>query len=346
MKRVTIKDIANALGIAPSTVSRALSGSTRVHPDTIKRVLDKAKELDYQPNFVASSLRKGQNNTIGILVPRINRHFFSGVVSAIEEVLNPAGFASLIIQSHEKLEKEKQAIDVLLQNRVAGILMSHSNETDDFSHILRAVQNRIPVVQFDRVSAEVPGARFANDNFTGGYLATKHLINGGYKKIAHFAGSLENSIYKERYRGYVRALEESGCKVDSSLVYENAITKELGYAKALEVLKSRDIDAFFCAGDFSAIGVFQAANDLNIPIPSKVGLVGFANEPFAELISPQLSSVEQNAYDMGNMAATAMLNIINRKAAPDYSYQEIVPVRLLVRESSVKDKITNITVKM
>lgn len=346
MRRTTIKDIAIALNIAPSTVSRALSGSERVHPSTIERVLEKAKELDYHPNIVASSLRKGMNNSIGIIIPRINRHFFGSAVSAIEDVLNPAGFSSLIIQSNEKLEKEKQAIDVLIQNRVAGILISHSNETNNFDHILKVVQNKIPVVQFDRVNEGVPGARFVNDNFTGGYLATKHLINGGYENIAHLTGSLNNGIYYDRYKGYVRALEESGKKVDRTIVVENAIIKDDGYSEALKLLKEREIDAFFCAGDYSAMGVLQAAKDLKIAIPTQLGLVGFANEPFSELISPQLSSVEQNSYDMGNMAASALLNIINKKTASDFSYKEIVPVRLLVRESSVKEDMKSMMFKM
>lgn|SRR5690554_3234659 len=341
MKRTTIKDIAIALGITPSTVSRALSGSSRVNPVTVERVKMKAAELNYQPNIVASSLRRGRNDTIGMLVPRINRHFFSNVVSAVEEVLNPAGFTLLITQSHERLINEKQAINVLLNNRVAGILMSHSVETLEFDHILRAVKEKVPVVQFDRVSTEVSGARIINDNFTGGYMAAKHLIKSGYKRIAHLTGSLQGNVYSERFKGYVYALEEAGIQLDDSLIVENAITRDTGYSKALELIKNQLIDAFFCAGDFSAVGVFKAAEELKVNIPNEIGLVGFSNEPFAELISPKLSSVEQNAYDMGHLAAKALIRMISGGSLADTSYEEVVPVRLLVRESSMRASVVS-----
>jgi len=338
MKRITIKDIASALGVAPSTVSRALAGNTRVSASTREAVQQKAKELNYQPNVVASSLRKGRNDTIGILVPRINRHFFSHVVSAVEEVLNPAGFTLLITQSHERLLNEKQAMNVLLNNRVAGILMSHSVETLEFDHVLRAVTEKVPVVQFDRVTANVPGTRIVNDNFTGGYMAVKHLIRGGYKRIAHLTGSLRGNVYLDRFKGYAYALEEVGLPLDYSLIYENAITRETGYSKAIELLKSDSVDAFSCAGDYSAIGVYEAARELGFNIPTQIGIIGFSDEPFAEFISPRLSSVEQNAYDMGIKAAQALIRAIG----VDYnteSFEEIIPVRLLVRESSLKKEL-------
>lgn len=335
MKRTTIKDIASALGIAPSTVSRALAGNVRVSAATRMLVAQKAKEMNYQPNVVASSLRTGRNDTIGMLVPRINRHFFSHVVSAVEEVLNPAGYTLLITQSHERLYNEEQSVNVLLNNRVAGILMSHSVETLEFNHILRAATEKVPVVQFDRVTTKVPGTRIINDNFTGGYLAVKHLIREGYKKIAHLTGSLRSNVYSERFKGYAYALEEAGMALDYDVIYENAITRETGYDKAVKLLKNSAVDAFFCAGDYSAIGVYDAARELNFTIPTDVGLVGFSDEPFAELMSPKLSSVEQNPYDMGLKAAQALIRAIEGDYSEE-SLEEIVPVRLLVRGSSLK----------
>ncbi|MGQ1947906.1 LacI family DNA-binding transcriptional regulator [Geofilum sp. OHC36d9] len=336
MKRTTIIDIANALGITPSTVSRALSGSPRVNEETRKRIEQKAEELHYQPNMVASSLRKGRNDTIGVLVPRINRHFFSHVVGAIEEVLNPAGFSLLICQSHERLVKEVQCIDVLLKNRVAGIIMSHSVETIRFDHIIKAVNEKVPVVQFDRVSKMVPGPRVVNENFNGGYMAVKHLIRSNYRRIAHFTGSLRVNVYDERFKGYCYALEEAGIPFDESLVFEGTITSETSYAIAFALIKSQQVDAFFCAGDYSAMGVLQAARECGISIPGRLGLVGFANEPFADLVSPRLSTVEQNAYDLGHKAATALLQVIQQDSSI-VNDEETVPVRLLVRESSSRN---------
>lgn len=277
MKRTTIIDIARSLGITPSTVSRALAGNLRVSESTRKRVQEKALEMGYQPNIVASSLRRGKSDTIGMLVPRINRHFFSHVISAVEEILNPAGYNLLICQSHEKSELENQALQVLLKNRVAGIIMSHAMETVDFEMARKATEERVPVVQFDRVNKEVPGPRIVNDNFSGAYMAVKHLIRGGYSRIAHLTGSLGVNVYSERHRGYRYAMEEASLDFDE-LVFEGAITRETGYEKALQLVKQHRVDAFFCAGDFASVGTIQAIHDCGLRVPEDMGVVGFANE--------------------------------------------------------------------
>ncbi len=340
MKRTTIIDIAQSLGVTPSTVSRALAGNLRVRESTRKRVQEKALEMGYQPNIVAASLRRGKSDTVGMLVPRINRHFFSHVISAVEEVLNPAGFNLLICQSHERAEQEKQAIQVLLKNRVAGIIMSHAMETVDFEMARRATDERVPVVQFDRVNAAVPGPRIINDNFSGAYMAVKHLIRGGYTRIAHLTGSLSVNVYSERFKGYKYAMEEASLDC-GEMVFEGAITRETGYEKALWLIKNRKVDAFFCAGDHSSVGTMQAIHEFGLKVPDDMGVVGFANEPFAGFITPQLSTVEQNAYDMGHRAANALIRIINGNPLPGIDQEEVVPVRLLVRESSMRTPINN-----
>ncbi len=337
MKRVTIIDIATALGVTPSTVSRALSGSSRVSEETRRRVREMAEKLGYQPNVVAASLRKGRSDTIGMLVPRINRHFFSHVISAVEEVLNPAGFNLLIVQSHEKLEKEIQAIEVFIKNRVAGIIMSHSLETLNYDHMIRATRLGVPLVQFDRVIDLVPGPRIINDNFTGGHMAVKHLIKSGYTAIGHLTGSLKVNVYHQRYMGYKYALDDASISFRDDWVFENSITQESGYESTLVLLEKGEVDAIFCAGDYSAIGAIQAIESVNLKVPDDIGVIGFANEPFAGLLTPKLTSVEQNAYDMGHTTAQALINAINSKHS--FSHEELIPVRLLVRASSIKGDI-------
>jgi LacI family transcriptional regulator len=341
MKRVTIIDIANALNVTPSTVSRALAGNLRVSEATRSRVQKMATDLGYQQNIVASSLRKGKIDTIGMLVPRINRHFFSHVISAVEEVLNPAGYNLLISQSHERLLLEQQAIQVLLKNRVAGIIMSHSMETKDFSHIIKATDLNVPIVQFDRVNKLIPGPRIINDNFTGAYMAVKHLIRSGYSRIAHLTGSLQVNVYNDRYRGYRYALEEAALPVLNEIVFEGAITRDTAFDKTMELIANGTVDAVFCAGDYSAIGAMQAFIKAGFKIPEDIGIVGFANEPFSDFITPQLSTVEQNAYEVGHRAAKALISRIVNPIVDNDSFEEVVPVRLLVRASSVKNDDEN-----
>ena len=331
MKRVTINDIAKELNVTPSTVSRALAGNTRVSLKTRELVAKKAKEMGYQQNVIAASLRKGKSDTIGMVVPRINRHFFSNVISGVEEILNPAGYTLVIVQSGENFNKEQKAIDMLMANHVGGIIISLSSQTKSYEHLDRVINRGIPLVQFDRVNPEIKSSKVLNDNFTGAYLATKHLIKSGYKSIGHLGGSRSLKAYEERYGGYLKAMEEAGREVDDKLVYENAITREAGYNAIKEALLQSKVDAFFCAGDYAALGVLDGLKELKISVPKEFGVVGFANEPFSELIHPTLTTVEQNAFEMGTRAATAMIKNLEGK---HWEEEEVILTRLIVRDSS------------
>ncbi|MGQ1784121.1 MULTISPECIES: LacI family DNA-binding transcriptional regulator [unclassified Saccharicrinis] len=331
MKRITISDIAKELNVTPSTVSRALAGNARVSLKTRELVTKKAKEMGYQQNVIAASLRKGRSDTIGMIVPRINRHFFSNVISGVEEILNPAGYTLLIVQSGENFIKEQKAINMLLANHVGGIIMSLSVQTQTYEHIEAVIMRGIPVVQFDRVNPSLKSSKILNDNFTGAYLATKHLIKSGYQRIGHLAGTRTLKAYEERYRGYVKAIEEAGRIVDVSLVYEDTITREAGYNAIKKAFGKDKPDAVFCAGDFAALGVLDGLKEMKINVPDEFGVVGFANEPFSELIHPTLSTVEQNAFEMGTRVATAMIKNLEGK---HWEEEEIIPTRLIVRDSS------------
>ncbi|MBS2098439.1 LacI family DNA-binding transcriptional regulator [Carboxylicivirga linearis] len=334
MKKVTISDIANKLNMTPSTVSRALANNKRISESTRKKVQDTSKEMGYQPNVMAASLRKGTSDTIGMIVPRINRHFFSNVISGVEEILNPAGFNLVVIQSGELLSREVKAVESLLQNRVGGIILSLSLQTNTFEHLQDVVKHNTPLVQFDRVTKSLPGSKITNDNYTGGYLATRHLIKCGFKHVAHFSGSYKLRAYRERKAGYIAALEEAGMRVDEKLIVDDVITREAGYSQIHKLVMRTNADAVFCAGDYSALGAMEGLKSLGYHIPDQFGIVGFANEPFSELMDPSLSSVEQNALEMGNKVAAAMIKAIQKEEVPE---EEVIPVRFIGRSSSWKD---------
>lgn len=336
-KRVTITDIAHEMGVTPSTVSRALAGNTRVGSNTRQRVLKVAAEMGYQPNVLASSLRSGRSDTIGMVVPRINRHFFSHVISGVEALLNPAGFNLLIIQTHEREEHEKKAVHTLLRNRVAGIIISHSVETKDFSHYQMVIDEGVPLVQFDRVTDRIAGPRIVNDNFLGALRSTQHLIKNGCKRIAHFAGALHVNVYQERLDGYRYALEKAGIEYDPSLVVENCIIQEAGQEAVARIVLPQKVDGIFAASDLSALGAIQKLKELNMAIPGDVKISGFANEPFAEMVEPTLTSVEQNAFEMGNQVAKAVIESIGKDEP--VSEEIHIPVRLIQRRSSGSDAL-------
>lgn len=335
MRKTTITDIAKSLHVTPSTVSRALADNARVSAATRKLVWDKAAELGYARNRLASSLRKGTSEIVGMVVPRINREFFANVISGAEAMLNPAGYHLMICQSHERVSDEGKAIQTLLQSRVSGILISHSLETLTTSHLQAIVDTGCTLIQFDRVFKSLPGAKVFNDNFSGAYLATRHLLKEGYKRIGHLSGSASTAIYHERMEGYRHALLEWGMAPSAALVVENAITREAAL-NTMPRLLAMGCDALYCAGDLAALGAMEYCKHHGIEIPKHMGIVGTANETFGALIEPSLTSIEQNAFDMGKQAAIAFLEAQNKPCDPNK--ETVVPMRLIVRDSSVAAK--------
>lgn len=321
---VTITDIARALGITPSTVSRALAGSSRVKEITRLAVEKKAAEMGYERNVVASNLRKGRSNIVGIIVPRIHREFFSNIIGGAESVLNQAGYSVIICQTMESVDAEIKAIKTLRNYRVAGILLSHAIVAKNGNHIKENIQN-VPLVQFDRVFPELPGAKIVGANCEGAFTATRHLIEQGYKRIGTIAGYMNAQPYVERLAGYRLALESAGMTFDPSIVYENAIVRETGYAACLRAIDA-GCDALYSAGDFSALGAIDALKERGIRVPEDFGIIGTANESFTALMSPSLSSLGQHPFEMGQAAARAFLE--------GRTNTEVIPMELHIRQSS------------
>ena len=331
-RKVNITDIAREMGVTPSTVSRALSGSPRVKESTRLAVQKKAKEMGYERNIMASCLRKGVTKVVGVIVPRINRQFFSDIISSAESVLREAGYTVIVCQSLEELENEVNALRTLSENRVSGIFISHSIESLEGSHIMELVGDNIRLVQFDRTFSSLPGIKVVNDNEKGGYDATMCLIRSGYKRIGVISGHLTTGIFEERYAGYRRALTESGIEPDESLVFGESLLREDGYAKGKEAI-AKGCDAVYCTGDYTSLGVMHAALEAGLRVPEDFGLVGTANEDFTALTTPDISTLEQNPELIGRKAAEAFLS-----SSEGDEYTVVVPMELIERQSSKKQQ--------
>ncbi len=330
---ITIHDIAKALNLSASSVSRALSDHPRISEKTKEKVRDFAKSHHYQQNTLASNLRKGKVYTIGLIVPRINRYFFADAIHGIESITNPEGYNLLICQSNESYEKEKENIKTLLNNRVCGILMSVSINTYDYKHIQPILDSQIPLVQFDRVVTLTPGSKVLNDNEKGAYIITKHLLAQGYKRIAYFAGYMNINIYKGRYKGYASALEEANIPLDRNLVFENVMTRDQGEEIANQMIASDNLpDAIFASSDYSALGAFAVLKKNGISIPGTIGMAGYSNEPFTGLIEPSLTTVDQKASIIGKTAAHQLLDEIKGTCKEPRTI--IVESEIIYRESS------------
>ncbi len=339
-KKSTIHDIAKELNVTASTVSRALSGNPRISDSTREAVLDMAKKLNYQHNQIAAALRSGRSYTIGVIVPTADRSFFSKVVRGIEEEASKAGYNVIICQSYDQLEKEQENVEALLRLRADGIIASIAKETKTFEHFQQLKLRNVPLVLFDRVNENLGVSTVVIDDFLGAYKATKHLIEQGCSRIAHFAGLQHINIYRERFRGYTQALFEAGLPVEDSLVlYFKDLLVEDGNAGMQQLLALENPpDAVFSASDYAALGAMQMLKEKRLRIPEDVALVGFANEPFTSFVEPALSTVDQHSQQMGMAIARLFFEEIQAPKQSRVSRQVILTPELLIRGSSLRLK--------
>ncbi|MDO5980024.1 LacI family DNA-binding transcriptional regulator [Flavivirga spongiicola] len=337
INKVTIHDIAKALGIDSSTVSRALNDSSRVTKKTKDKILKKAEELGYQRNLLASNLRKNVTNTIGVVVPRISRHFFSSAIQGIEEAAYQSGYNVIICQSLEQLEREKNILESLAANRVAGVLISISMETMNYDHMNGLKQGGIPFVFFDRHCSIPENNNVLIDDFKGGFDATQHLIDKGCKNIVHFSGPQELGIYKNRFDGYKAALKKNNLPFKDAYVLSSRLMEQDGFENAKSLLENvLDFDGIFSANDVAAIGAMKYLLNEGIKIPDDVAIVGFSNEPISTVINPALTTINQPGFEMGKIATDLLLKQVKNKTTLLKTQTIILDSNLIERDSSKK----------
>jgi LacI family transcriptional regulator len=334
---VTIHDIARVLNISASTVSRGLKDNPLISEETKSRIRKAAGDLGYRPNVLASSLRTKRTNTIGVIVPWINRHFFSSVVSGIEEVAYKAGIAVTIAQSNDNYQKEVQIARALYDSRTDGVIVSFAMETHKFRHLLAFSESRIPLVLFDRMTDEINASKIVVDDFAGGCMATNHLIDMGCRRIAHVSGPLHLKIYDNRMQGYLAALQRAGLTPPSGGILHNRLTRQDGEEAIRQLLTLRPLpDAVFCANDTTALSVITYLRSTAFNVPHDIAVVGFSNEPFSELITPSISTIKQPGYEMGIKAAELLIAEIKGEISPGEYKTYVMPTELIIRESSLR----------
>ena len=334
--KATIADIAKELNTTAATVSRALSNHPRISSRTKESVHEAASKLKYKRNRIASSLRSGKTQVIGVIIPSAEINFFGSVVHGIESIANTHGYNVLLYQSNETKDYEEKGLETFLSARVDGILVSIAKGTHDFSHF-REIKNRgVPIVFFDRANDNLGIDSVVIDDYKGAFGATKHLITQGYQRIAHIAGPAHLKNFNDRIRGYTDALIEQGITPDNSLIYHGNVSIESGKEGTHYLLSMEDPpDAVFAAEDFTALGVIKVLKEKNIKIPEQFGVVGFANELFGEHISPTLSTVDQQTIQMGKSALNLLLELIDSKEVKGRVQQKLVlEPQFIWRESS------------
>lgn len=335
--QITIKDIARILGISPSTVSRALKDHPDINSDTKKAVNELANKLKYQPNAVALSLKNSRSNTIGIIIPEIVHYFFSSVISGIEDIASQRGYTVIICQSNESFDREVANAKTLLSHRVDGILISISKQTNTFTHFQNLQEGGIPLVFFDRIAPGINADQVIIDDIEASYDATRHLIENGCKRIAHFAGPQSLLIGRNRLQGYINALTEAGLPVDNRLIIQ-ADTFEKARNTVGQLLDSGTIpDGIFAVNDMTAIGAMQTIQKRGLRIPEDVSIVGFSDGYLSGVTDPHLSSVDQHGYEMGTMAAEMLFKRILSDETEYIPEIKTLKANLIVRGSSQKE---------
>lgn len=337
---VTLKQIAEELGISITTVSKALKEYPDVSKKTRKLVRETAAMLNYKPNSFAVNLRTKESKTIGLIIPEIVHHFFSSVIKGIISQAEKKGYLVITLQSNESFELERKQLDLLLSKRVDGILISLANGTADYKHLTEIIEQETPLVMFDKIAKIIKCSKVIIDDRKAAYKATEYLIKIGCKRIAHFRGPLlpQNSI--DRFLGYKQALIDYNISYDASLVYINDcgdMSFEEGKNNARQLLKDhKDVDGIFINTDLVAIGAMTEFIKNGIKVPEDISIVGFSNWFMASVISPSLTTINQPGFEMGKKAFKILYKEIkDRKNNKNISFKEVVlDADLIVRDST------------
>lgn len=330
----TIKDIAKAIGIATSTVSRALKNHPDISSETIKAVKNIAAELNYQPNTLAQSFSKRETRTIGVIIPDIETHFFASILTGIQNVASEAGYKVMICQSKESHKTEVANTHAFMTNWVDGLLICHSKQTKSFDHIKLYIKSGIPIVHFDRVCEELDNSKVLLDDVNGAFLVTDHLIAQGCRRIALISGPAYLLVCKKRLEGYEKALKKNNLDFDKDLVLHSDLSIKSILEHVDEVLeRDKTVDAIFCISDIGAIRIIAHLKGRGIKIPDQVCVAGFGNEPIGELIEPSLTSFNPQTYKFGETVAQLFFEqLIDGE---DFKPKtKIVKGNLIIRQSS------------
>jgi len=334
--QITIKDVARELGVSISTVSRALKDHPDISPQTKQMVRDLVEKMKYKPNAIALSLRNRRTNIIGVVVPEIVHHFFSSVISGIDEAAVAAGYNVMFFQSNESYDREIMNIQSILNSRADGVLISIAKGTRKFNHIRQLLENNIPVVFFDRACDEIETDKVIVDDFEGAFNAVDYLIKTGCRRIAHFAGPQHLQISYLRKRGYISALEKNGIKVEDELIIPCD-----SYEEALEVTrilmsKSRPPDAIFTVNDMTAVGTLNTIKAMGFKVPEEVSIIGFTDGLVSSVTDPLLTTVCQHGFEIGKKATEILIKRINEECDTLKPITEVVKTDLVIRNSTRK----------
>jgi LacI family transcriptional regulator len=327
-KNITLHDVAKHAGVSPKTVSNVINNWPYITDGTREKVQLSIDALSYRPSGLASSLRTGRTNTIGVMIPDITNPFFGQVVRGCEDVLYTAGYSIFLCNTGEDATKERRYLDMLVNRGVDGLLMVGSRSSAEV--LTAVVHDGIPVVTVDSPPQHGNTTVIEIDNIGGAQMAVEHLIARGHTRIAHLGGP-QRLAAAHRLQGYCQALENARIPYDENLVLRCAPTIRGGFQSSLTLIPSEKPTAFFCYNDLMAVGAMVACHQLDLNIPRDVAIVGFDDIAIASFVEPALTTVRVRQYDLGRLASDLLLERLSGKEQSQTQVQ--FPVELMIRNS-------------
>ncbi len=337
MDNVNLKTLAVRLHLSTATVSKALRDSHEISYETKQRVLELAAKLNYVPNPYASSLRKRVSKTIGVVIPEVADSFFAEAINGIESIAQDKGYHVLIYLTHESFEKEKAILTDFQSGRVDGVLLSVSVETVNTTHISNLQGHGIPIVIFDRICDEIETAKVSTDDYNSGYIAAKHLIDNGCKKIAYLSISQTLSISNKRMKGYRQAMIDNYVEANDIYIINCTLNEHYNNTIIKDLLKSKERpDGIIASVERLTTNVYVACRELQLIIPDDVAVISFSNLKTALILNPSLTTITQPAFDMGKAAASLLFKSLEKKNFNLNIESAVFPSVLTKRNSTVR----------
>lgn len=331
---ITMKDIAQALGVSVATVSRALKDNPRISKEQREKIQAYAREHHFYPNVIAESLRNSRVKPlkiIGVIVPQLSHFYFSSILSGIEEEATTHGYRIMVAQSNERYEREVRICQDFYKNRVCGVIVSQAKDTVKYEHFKKLIDHHMPLVFYDRICTGINCSRVVVDDYMGAYNAVTHLINTGCRRIACYSSPMTLEISKNRYNGYRDALLKNGLKINENF-FRICDNREDAEVLTPELLQQEEIpDAFFAVNDDTAVGILYAAKRMGYRIPEDISICGFTNGDRSKACDPMLTTVEQRGVRVGEEAANILISKVEGLLPPDKVEKRIVRTKLIIR---------------
>ncbi len=334
---INIKELAKALGLSKSTVSRAFRNKSDISEKTKHYVLEKAKELGYYPNINASNLRDSKSSTIAVVMPELANNYFSLAVKGIEKVVRSNGYHTLIYVTDSLYQKEAEVVETLYNGRVEGLIMSVSGEGVDHEYVDKLKTNNIPFVFFDRVYEDVEAPKVVTDDYDSSFKATQYFLEKGCRKVAFLVIDKNVSIGQNRLAGYLDAHKEYGLRPDEEFIVDCSNDLELSYHTIKRMLHEVKPEALISSVERLAITTYRVCVDEHIQIPEDLKMISYTNLAVASLLNPALSTIEQPAEEVGECAGKLLFNILNEQKVS--MQKKVLSSKIIHRASTRFDNI-------